>query len=323
MRKDFALCFSDNYVPYACVTIKSIVDHMCSNDDVYIHILSDHISENHKKSIARIVSSDHCKCKFYLINDKIGVEKFPALSTWSIYTWYRLLLPKYINVKIKRILYLDCDVIVNDNLDFLFSMDMDNKSIAACVDIQAYNMYHYERLNYDSKLRYICAGVLLMNLDKWRKEGLAFKIIDFAKQNVDKILWPDQDSINYICKDDKIILPSKYGVLVPFFRDNRFIKEHLDEMDDLMKRPAIIHYAGYQPWVYPKNKSMHADLWWKTYNSLHAFHKVKISNILYFLKYCIKVIMRNLKLIKKDSNMYYSHPRVKEKEVRRIMETID
>lgn len=48
MRKDFALCLNDAYVPYACVVIKSIVEHIKQDDDVHIHLLSDYISDEHK-----------------------------------------------------------------------------------------------------------------------------------------------------------------------------------------------------------------------------------------------------------------------------------
>lgn len=322
MRKDFALCFNDGYVPYASVTIKSLVDRMSSSDDVHIHVISDFLSDAHKAFIKRIAPKTNVS--FYIINANDALLADLPVMTWSIYTWYRILLPQLLNKDIHRILYLDCDVIVNDNLDELFTMDMESKSIAACLDIQAYNPNHYRRLNYDSRLRYICAGVLLMNLDMWREKKLSHEIVDFAKTNREKIMWPDQDSINYICRDDKIILPSKYGVLVPFFREKDFVKEHLAEMKELIEKPAIVHYAGYQPWMYMKNKSIHRNLWWRTYYSLHAFPKIRYDYVLYFVKWWMKVALIYLKVIKPEDDMYvfsmyYYHPRIKKKDVYRLM----
>lgn len=330
MRKDFALCFNDVYVPYASVTIKSIVDNMNDSDEVFIHIFSDYLSISHQKFIKKILSNAYCKCKciYYIVGkkDESFFDNVPVL-TWSIYAWYRLLLPKYVGEEVEKILYLDCDVLVNDNLDYLFSIDIEKFSIAACLDIQAYNPFHYKRLNYESSLRYICSGVLLMNLDKWRKEDLAVKVKNFAIENACNLLWPDQDSINYICRDSKIILSPKYGVLVPFFRSENFIKEHLEQMNILIEHPAIIHYAGYQPWIYPKNKSMHAFLWWKKYNSLHAFPQVRIFNVWFFLKYWIKVLLIKLRAIRSGSrmyvfDMYYNHPRIKKEDVYNLMKNI-
>lgn len=324
MRKDFALCFNDGYVPYASVTIKSIMNHMNIDDEIYIHILSDDLSNQSKSVLKKIATG--ASIDFYFVDNTSVFSELPVL-TWSVYTWYRLLLPKILDIKIKRVLYLDCDTIVNDNLDYLFSMDLQSKSIAACIDIQAYNKNHYLRLNYDSSLRYICAGVLLMNLDKWRENNLASEIMDFARENRDKIQWPDQDAINYVCRADKIILPSKYGVLVPFFRSEEFINEHLSEMEGLMKKPAIVHYAGYQPWIYMKNKSMHSSLWWNTYKSLRLFPKIIYDNFIYFIKYWTKVILIYLGIIKPGSklyvlDMYYCHPSIKPKDVYNLMREV-
>lgn len=325
MRKDFALCFNDGYVPFASVTIKSIIDNMQTDDDVHIHIISDFISASHQAFIKEIAFN--VDVKFYIINADDEVLTDLPVMTWSIYTWYRILLPDLLDESIHRVLYLDCDVLVNDNLDELFMLDMDSKSIAACIDIQAYNKEHYNRLNYDGRLKYICAGVLLMNLDEWRKKDISSKIICFAKSNQDKIMWPDQDSINYVCRYDKIILPTKYGVLVPFFREKDFIKEHLTEMKGLIEKPAIIHYAGYQPWIYMKNKSIHSSLWWRTYKSLHAFPKIRYDYLAYFIKWWMKVLLIHMHMIKPGDemyvlSMYYNHPRIKAKDVYKLMESV-
>lgn len=324
MRKDFALCFNDGYVPYACVTIKSIVEHMNVDDDVHIHIVSDYISDAHRAFIEK--TAIHANVRFYIIEDNDLFTDLPTL-TWSIYTWYRLLLPKFLDIDVCKVLYLDCDVIVNDSLDGLFSTDLETKSIAACIDIQAYNPYHYKRLKYDSHLKYICAGVLLINIDKWRKDNISTKIVEFAKSNSDILEWPDQDAINYVCREDKIILPARYGVLVPFFRSKDFVREHFSEMEGLIDHPAIVHYAGYQPWIYQKNKSMHSSLWWRTYWSLHAFPKVWCMDILYAIKYLVKVVFIHLKVIRKGSecyvfDLYYHHPRVKSRDVVKLMESL-
>lgn len=325
MRKDFALCFNDGYVPYASVTIKSIVNSMDKSDDGHIHIISDFLSDKHKAFIKNIASD--ADVRFYIINADNEIFRDLPVMTWSIYTWYRILLPDLLSDNIHRILYLDCDVVVNDNLDDLFIMDMGSKSIAACLDIQAYNQDHYRRLNYDSNLRYICAGVLLMNLDEWRKKNLSVAIVEFSKTNKDIIMYPDQDSINYVCRYDKIILQPKYGVLVPFFREKDFIKEHLSEMREMIEKPAIVHYAGYQPWIYMKNKSLHSKLWWRTYSSLYAFPLIRYDYILYFIKWWTKVLMIYMKLIRPGDDkyvlsMYYNHPRVKAEDVYKLMNTI-
>lgn len=167
----------------------------------------------------------------------------------------------------------------------------------------------------------------MMNLDLWRTKGIAGKLFDFARNNPERIKYPDQDAINVVCKNDKIILPPRYGVLVQFFRFKDFIKENLLEMRELMENPQIIHFAGYQPWYYFKDKSMHSHLWWKTFRSLRAFPKVYLTYAFYFFFYWLKRLLIFFGLIKPKSKYYmlgwyYSHPRIKYDEVMKTVETL-
>lgn len=323
MRKDFALCFNDAYTPYACITIKSIANNMHKDDDVYIHIISDYISIHHRKYLRKIAQNACVKIYTFTENDVlVGLP-----CGWTVYAWYRIYLPQILDINVHRVLYLDCDVVVNDSLDTLFMMDMKGKSIAACLDIESYYSYTYQRLGYDSDLKYISSGVLLMNLKKWRESNLCMRMIKFAEEYPQKLKYPDQDSINYLCCDDKIVLPPQYGVALNFFREKMFVKDHLSEMKQLVEAPLIVHYAGYQPWVYHKDKCLHSFLWWKIYNSLHAFPQIRFKYIASFIKYWIKVIFIYLKIIKPGTkhyifDLYYCHPRIKKEDVIKIVNVV-
>lgn len=319
MRKDFALCFNEKYVPYACVTIKSIVDHMSSKDNIYIHILTDKLSEKSVNLLRNLNENVKYNVEILIVDDD---DIFNGLNmSWSVYTWYRVLLPNLLDHKISKVLYLDCDIIVNNNLDNLFSLDMRNgQAIAACLDIESYNSKTYRRLGYEESLGYICAGCLLMNLEIWRKEDLSNKIINFAKTHPEKIAFPDQCAINYICRSNKIVLPPTYGVVVPFFRRTDFIKQNFQYMDDIINNPKIIHYAGYHPWIWPMDKSLHSNLWWRTYKSLRMFPKIRLRYYLTMFSYFKRKVISYI--TQKSSKQYFEHKRITKKFIYKTLKTI-
>lgn len=311
MVKNFALCCDSNYVPFACVTMKSIYESMNPDDEIRIHVLGNKLTkEDHEilKSIGSGIS-------VYEVAEEMEKQGLGVTSEWSIATWSRLCIPDIVDKDIERVLYLDCDVIVNDALDGLFEMVMDGKSIAGCIDTQDYADETFPRLDYGRNLRYICAGVLMMNLDYWRKYDLKNKILEYGKGRRLKFL--DQDAINYVCRESKIILPPDYGVLVPYFFHKDFIAEHKDEIKRIFRSPKIIHYAGYQPWNYAKNKSAHSDLWWKYYNALGMFPSVKKEYSKSKIKYFARWILSKTGIIGKDNkysiHQYYYHPKISEK----------
>lgn len=310
MRQDFCLCCNDKYVPYAAVTIKSVITNSSKEDEVHIHILSDFISRRNQTRLTKLCN-DNIYIHIHIVSDTTIIKGL-VTGVWSIYAWYRLLLPDLLEKDIHRVLYLDCDVLVNDNVRPLFTVDLSGKAIAACIDTQSYNKDRRMRLGYDCYMNYICTGVLLINLDKWREEKTHEKIIAFAKANSELLQFPDQDAINVICQDDKIILSPKYGALVTYFTNFDFIRQHLGEIECIFDNPAIIHYAGYQPWVFEKDKSPHSYLWWKTYYSLGSFPEVVVHYCESVIKYFIKRLLGVTGLFgsKYSTAKYYNHPRI-------------
>lgn len=308
MRKDFCLCFNDAYVPFASVTIQSIRDNSNDTDELHIHALSDYLSEDN------LALLEGYGVEVHIVSDD-GIFKGIDTREWPIYALYRLFLPDILGLAIHKVLYLDCDVIVNGNLDELFDIDMAGKAVAGCLDTNAYSEEVFRRLEYAPAKRYICAGVLLMNLDYWRATDLSYRVIDYMKCNPDKIAYLEQDALNVLCQDSKILLPARYGVLVPFFFFEPFMKEHLDEMEELMDSPVIIHYAGYFPWIYCKDKSLHSHLWWNICKRLSVYPKVRRNYYVSMVKWLIRYALSALHLIKKRSryhiNQYYNHPCVK------------
>ena len=256
---NIAFCVNDKYIKYITVTIKSIIEN--ENEDVYIHVLTDHISNKSRENLLNVIEGyDNISLHIYEVDDTL----LRTLKTdyWTIYTWYRLLIPQVLPNTIERVLYLDADTLVTSNLHELFSIDMRNKSIAASLDVQSLDKLTFDRCGYDMSLKYICAGVLLINLDYWRKYYLSEQIFNWAKLNHDRIKFPDQDAINYLCKDTKIILPMRYGILNAYFTNESFYnKDYVEQLNDCINHPSIIHYAACPPWIKERAKHIMQGEW--------------------------------------------------------------
>lgn len=313
MRKDFCLCFDEKYVPYAAVTIRSILDNCNGNNYVFLHLITHNVSE---QSIRDLISLGG-NMKFYSI-DENAIANFPVTNEWSIATWFRLFIPELIR-DVDRILYLDCDVIVNSSLDKLFSLDLNNISVAGCVDTQNYSDITNRRLGLPANNIYICAGVLMMNLLYWREHDIKDKIVSLVTSKRIKLDFLDQDAINIVCNADKLVLDPSYGVLPGYFLNNDFISTHSRDIIRILDKPDVIHYAGYQPWHFEKNKSPHSNIWWSTFRSLHKYPVVYKNFMMTILKYIVKKTLCSLSIISKDSrystSQYYNHPKIKRSDI--------
>jgi lipopolysaccharide biosynthesis glycosyltransferase len=101
---------------------------------------------------------------------------------------------------------------------------------------------------------YFNAGVMLINLDYWRKNDIGRKIKEFKLQNSDKILGNDGGAINGVLSGFWGRLPPKWnqqsGLYKRKFRKGNKVNYRLDEINEALRYPAIIHYVGERkPWL--------------------------------------------------------------------------
>lgn len=282
-----AFCVNDGYAEYIMVTIKGLLEN--NHNPIVIHVLSDYISERNVARLRDLVASyPYAELNVVIVDD----SKLRGLKdTWTIYTWYRVLLPEILDKDVHRVLYLDADVLVAGNIGELFQLDMTDKAIAGTIDFQTKDIATYQRCGYEPEKEYVCAGIMLMNLDYWREHDIANQVVRWGRDNNDRIQFPDQDSINYICRDAKILLPLKYDIVDGFFYDDFYYKNYPHELRECVESPVVIHYAGQAPWVVELSNHLLQDEWDKYNKSLRKPVK-KIYQSKGLLK--IKVIVYRL-----------------------------
>lgn len=262
MSIDIAFCVSDTYIPFITVCINSILINN-PNDSVNLYILVDSASAKSVKRLDEVVKS-HSLARYILI--PVHDKRISGLRTNKVHEsiWYRILLPDYLPNSLHRVLYLDADTLVVGSLHGLFGMDFSNCAIAGCLDPLSFKPETFTRLDYDRSLGYICAGVMMVNLDCWRKTNLIEKLIRYAKEFDATIPFKDQDVINYVCRNNKLILPLKYGIMDCYLSGDWPYKEsYSEELKECKIHPAIIHFAGNAPWKKEFSHRLYHDEWQK------------------------------------------------------------
>lgn len=252
------VCSTDScYVMQTGIMLTSLFENN-READIRVHVLHNGIDSNSITLIERIASDYGQKITFCLVDESlfsafpIGRDGQNTHVGTSYATYYRLFLSELLPNDINRVLYLDGDIIVMDSLNELWATDMHDKAIAAVPDSYNNKIEHYNRLRYPQQLGYFNAGVLLINLDYWRTNNVVSAFCQYASARPDSLYCHDQDILNYVFRDCKIVLPLRYNMLNEYWFKTRHSVvswEFDNQIHYGQQHPAIIHFTGLpKPW---------------------------------------------------------------------------
>lgn len=169
--------------------------------------------------------------------DHIDFSNFRTTAHYPKSTYYRLLLADVIPDNIETGVFMDADLVVNGSIKELAEIDMSQHYLAAASEVAvAENVKRLNKLGFPNK-SYFNAGVILVNLKKWREENLTQRFFSIVNQYNEHLEWVDQDVLNMCFANNWYQFSSTYNAI------------HL--IKKLPKTPVIVHYASYsKPWHY-------------------------------------------------------------------------
>ena len=227
MDLDICMASDDNYAIHLGISIVSILENNSSN--IRLHILNNNMSESNLNKLKSLEDQYiNLHITFYNIhdyflennigefikNELLGTEAYNLLG---ISTFARLFLAELLPENIKKVLYLDADTLVLNNLDELFSMDLKENYIGGVIDGVAANITKYFYNGEIKSIPFVNAGVLLVNLEKWREINLSGTSLNLIKSYPEKNFLNDQNLINVISGNDVLLLDPKYNVMSESF----------------------------------------------------------------------------------------------------------
>lgn len=275
-----------------------------SNQPYDFHILSDNISQESQdrfQILAESLSQIYpCQITIHKVSDK-EFHKTPTLNG-NHSAYLRLKVASTLPKTIKKCLYLDTDMLILSDIRDIFNTNLDDYLLAAVGD------FHTSRIlpayagktsyAFDATQPYFNSGMLLINLEKWRKEQIENKLLDFLATY--QVVYHDQDAINAIAKDRILKLSPKWNAMLLFkIAIEEWTRAKLlfgigegqlpytrEYFAQEVKSPAILHLCGDhipKPWQSPYSKihppfnaylpithSSYAK-WWETALNTPAF----------------------------------------------------
>jgi len=255
MRLNVLYSADNNYTDILGISIISLLENNKDFGEIVVYVIDCGIEAESISVLKNIVENNYSrKIVFYKlrwITDNYEINA-PKKSYYG-----RFFAP--IICDDDRILYLDCDVIVNNDLCALWKTDIEGYKIGA-VQGPGISRENREKLNIQEEYRYINSGVMLINLDEWRKTNLTEQLINYLAVKGEIPPYHDQNIINALCYDSTYILKPQYNLLWSMMcckpKDIcklNIISEYYtdEEIKYAIENPIIIHFSNSiygRPW---------------------------------------------------------------------------
>jgi lipopolysaccharide biosynthesis glycosyltransferase len=230
-----------------------------------LFILDGGISPSSKQKFSRTIAADHIRVHWIqpasprldeIFNKHQRHERYPMPA------YYRLVLPEILPADVHKVIYLDVDVIVLADLAKLWLLETEPYQFLGVQEpdgpylIDCYRTYapdFLKRLNIEElRLRpdhqYCNSGVMVINIDKWRRDDVMDKLLNF----VDVYFPPyaDQDALNVVLIDQWKAIDPRWNVTGAFYQPQRNCPYSPEQVGQVVRDPFIVHYTGSpKPWT--------------------------------------------------------------------------
>jgi len=248
------------FAQHLAVMLSSLLD-TNRGQKIRIFILSN-IADETFRTITNIANQGAAE----FVHIRIDPERYrhlPRSGFWSDAIYYRLGIGTLLSKDISRVLYLDCDIVINASLVPLWTLNLEGHVLGAVEDK---NFSNHTKLGLPERAPYFNSGVMLIDLARWRDEAVEAQAMRFLQENVDTITNPDQCALNRVLAGQWLALDEKWNFQTTMFCDYRppdwlgtIKKERLPDL----YAASIIHYSAQsKPWHYLNDHPL-KHLYWK------------------------------------------------------------
>ena len=252
---DVVMASDEAFLPYTAVAIQSILDHYRSDRSLRIFLLTDASLDNEHRSRFAQLSSDS---GFELVEVVTTASEYEGLQTTvgiSPTTYFRLNMHNLLPRDVRRVVYLDSDVIVRRCISELYNLDMTGYSLAGCED--SISRHYVEKFGQHPQTKHVNGGVLVVDLDAWRRIRFSDLLEDFASAKQFVLTLGDQEILTGILGLSTCFASIDWNVhgsmFDPKWRSEESGKKNQIDRDALERAvhdPAIIHYTyNRKPWI--------------------------------------------------------------------------
>lgn len=252
MEMNILFSSDDNYVQHLGVAMFSLLDKNRGVSKIHLFVVNNHIEEENIARLQQIVSM-FSNADLHFLSFDNWASSLDLKMAWpiSISAYARLFAADMLPESIDRVLYLDCDMVINADLTELWNSSLNDCCIGAVQDQVSSQVK--TKIGMKPNDPYFNSGLLLIDLKLWRENKYGEQCLEFIDKHHGYVVHHDQGVLNGLFEGRWVRLPLKYNVMTIhyFFNQRQILKYFNDdspfysgrEVNLSVKTPVILHYT--------------------------------------------------------------------------------
>ncbi|KGK89600.1 glycosyl transferase family 8 [Clostridium sp. HMP27] len=242
----------DNFAEIMGVSILSLFQNNKDVSEIIIYILDSGINDENKQRVEMVFRTYNRELPVWIpainINDVLGIEV--RQDRGSISQFARLFISRVLPEDLDRVLYLDCDIIVNKSISELWNMDFKGKTIAALLD--PFSILYRKNLGLEKNDVLFNSGVMLINFQKWKLNNVEDRLLSLINKYNGLIPQGDQGALGAILSKETLLIHPKFNAITLFYdftyEDMMIYRKSpyyysKSEIENARDNPVIVHFT--------------------------------------------------------------------------------
>jgi lipopolysaccharide biosynthesis glycosyltransferase len=263
----------ENYSHAAAAAMRSVIDSLPPDQHLRLFVLNGGISPGTRERLRRSWNRRRVEVG-WLEPDFDAIRELPVSGHVSIATYLRILQAELLPADVTKAIYLDADTVTVRDLSQLWSVELNGSYCAAVQDaflpflnphealdhpihcmtlpgVSPFPIPNYRELGMSGRSAYFNAGVMVVNVERWRHERVAEQCLDCLRLHSAHVRYWDQYALNVVLANDWTHLDPRWNQNSHVLRVPNWKLSHYSEseLQQVRRVPWIIHFdAKPKPW---------------------------------------------------------------------------